>query len=269
MSDPLATLPGAPGAPYVRAMQLVETIVVRKGEGQNAEPDLAMKAVLHGICRFVGSEYKTWVSQPTLAKYIGCSERTLRDHIRRLEKCGYVSIDRVGKTNGEGGRSPNVMTVAVERLLESLRDGDTALPSGMVLEWLKDEAGVIVDLPAGSAGKSDACCPAEERRRSELPADPPPNLPARFVELPAGSAGHLPAGSAGEELKEFKSFKKGLGEERSLTFAVPVVEVSSEGASSKGASVTFARNLEAPASGRIVRRWAEGATGLALGCSVG
>lgn len=202
MSDPFFELEDAPGAPWVRAVQLAEAVLIFKQTERGWVLDPVGKAVLRAICRHCGGRdadeaYVAWPSQQLLSRATHFSERAVRDAIVRLERFGFIGVERNGSHGPRGGRKSNCMKINVRALLDQLTKHGSCLPAGLTAKWLRSFIGVEAE--DDELDKDTEAAPAGELEARDAVKSPESVNDCRDVEsdFPAAPAGELEAAPAG------------------------------------------------------------------------
>ena len=84
------------------------------------------KLILLGIANHDG-DGGSWPSISTLARYAGCSTRTVQRELQRLTEAGFVTIELQagGSRSTRADRRPNLYRIHVSRLVDNSHDGVT------------------------------------------------------------------------------------------------------------------------------------------------
>jgi hypothetical protein len=85
------------------------------------------KLILLGIANHDG-DGGAWPSVATLARYAGCSTRTVQREIQALSEAGLVSVDKNGGGNGrtQGNRRPNLYHLTLKQPVDNPELGVTS-----------------------------------------------------------------------------------------------------------------------------------------------
>ena len=132
--------------------------------------DATRKLILMGIASYADEDGRCWPSQETLARRVGCSDRTVRAHLAALEAAGWLSREA---RSGVGGRRSDLYVLRLPPQPENSSGCATGNPEQVQ--------------PENSSG----CTKEEESTNRNIPPPLPPTAspapkasPAPEVEIP-------------------------------------------------------------------------------------